>query len=90
MDIFCFEGLIHQASFNLPSASFYSLCLSVLQRLCRLIDRLSPGLFQNSPLYQYLHDLGHTDFEACPTATSLSLSWDFPNLSCNGLNVIIV
>uniref|UniRef100_A0A3P8VJ08 Uncharacterized protein n=1 Tax=Cynoglossus semilaevis TaxID=244447 RepID=A0A3P8VJ08_CYNSE len=56
MDIFCFEGLIHQ----------------------------------NSPLYQYLHDLGHTDFEACPTATSLSLSWDFPNLSCNGLNVIIV
>lgn len=68
MDIFCFEGLIHQASFNLPSASFYSLCLSVLQRLCRLIDKLSPGLFQNSPLYQYLHDLGHTDFEACPTS----------------------
>lgn len=63
-----FVGLIHQASFNLPSASFYSLCLSVLQRLCRLIDRLSPGLFQNSPLYQYLHDLGHTDFEACPTS----------------------
>uniref|UniRef100_A0A8C6UCT3 Vezatin n=1 Tax=Neogobius melanostomus TaxID=47308 RepID=A0A8C6UCT3_9GOBI len=21
---------------------------------------------QNSPLFQYLHDLGHTDFEACP------------------------
>uniref|UniRef100_A0AAQ5YF49 Vezatin n=1 Tax=Amphiprion ocellaris TaxID=80972 RepID=A0AAQ5YF49_AMPOC len=24
---------------------------------------------QNSPLFQYLHDLGHTDFEACPTAS---------------------
>uniref|UniRef100_A0A4W6G3M9 Uncharacterized protein n=1 Tax=Lates calcarifer TaxID=8187 RepID=A0A4W6G3M9_LATCA len=23
----------------------------------------------NSPLFQYLHDLGHTDFEACPTAS---------------------
>ncbi|XP_035460728.2 vezatin isoform X2 [Scophthalmus maximus] len=23
----------------------------------------------NSPLFQYLHDLGHTDFEACPAAT---------------------
>uniref|UniRef100_A0A665WGX2 Vezatin n=1 Tax=Echeneis naucrates TaxID=173247 RepID=A0A665WGX2_ECHNA len=23
----------------------------------------------NSPLFQYLHDLGHTDFEACSTAT---------------------
>ncbi|KAM8910472.1 vezatin isoform 5-T5 [Spinachia spinachia] len=26
-------------------------------------------VFENSPLFQYLHDLGHTDFEACPTAT---------------------
>ncbi|XP_008313676.1 vezatin isoform X2 [Cynoglossus semilaevis] len=25
-------------------------------------------VFENSPLYQYLHDLGHTDFEACPTS----------------------
>ena len=25
--------------------------------------------FQNSPLFQYLHDLGHTDFEACPTSS---------------------
>ncbi|KAK2859150.1 hypothetical protein Q5P01_003770 [Channa striata] len=25
-------------------------------------------VFENSPLFQYLHDLGHTDFEACPTA----------------------
>ncbi|XP_072309808.1 vezatin isoform X2 [Eucyclogobius newberryi] len=24
---------------------------------------------QNSPLFQYLHDLGHTDFEACPIAS---------------------
>lgn len=24
---------------------------------------------QNSPLFQYLQDLGHTDFEACPTAS---------------------
>lgn len=24
---------------------------------------------QNSPLFQYLHDLGHTDFEACQTAS---------------------
>ncbi|KAM9327559.1 vezatin isoform 2-T2 [Pholidichthys leucotaenia] len=23
-------------------------------------------VFENSPLFQYLHDLGHTDFEACP------------------------
>lgn len=23
---------------------------------------------QNSPLFRYLHDLGHTDFETCPTA----------------------
>uniref|UniRef100_A0A669DCX7 Uncharacterized protein n=1 Tax=Oreochromis niloticus TaxID=8128 RepID=A0A669DCX7_ORENI len=23
----------------------------------------------NSPLFQYLQDLGHTDFEACPTAS---------------------
>ncbi|XP_053718167.1 vezatin isoform X1 [Synchiropus splendidus] len=26
-------------------------------------------VFENSPLFQYLHDLGHTDFEACPSAT---------------------
>ncbi|XP_029351126.1 vezatin isoform X2 [Echeneis naucrates] len=26
-------------------------------------------VFENSPLFQYLHDLGHTDFEACSTAT---------------------
>ncbi|XP_068611085.1 vezatin [Brachionichthys hirsutus] len=26
-------------------------------------------VFENSPLFQYLRDLGHTDFEACPTAT---------------------
>lgn len=26
-------------------------------------------VFENSPLFQYLHDLGHTDFEACPIAT---------------------
>ncbi|AWO98246.1 putative vezatin [Scophthalmus maximus] len=26
-------------------------------------------VFENSPLFQYLHDLGHTDFEACPAAT---------------------
>ncbi|XP_077399543.1 vezatin isoform X2 [Vanacampus margaritifer] len=25
-------------------------------------------VFENSPLFHYLHDLGHTDFEACPTA----------------------
>ncbi|KAJ8261791.1 hypothetical protein GJAV_G00158450 [Gymnothorax javanicus] len=24
-------------------------------------------VFENSPLFQYLQDLGHTDFEACPT-----------------------
>uniref|UniRef100_A0A8C4YWL4 Vezatin n=1 Tax=Gadus morhua TaxID=8049 RepID=A0A8C4YWL4_GADMO len=30
-----------------------------------------PNLDQddNSPLFQYLHDLGHTDFEACPTGS---------------------
>lgn len=27
------------------------------------------NFLQNSPLFQYLHDLGHTDFEACPTAS---------------------
>ncbi|CAL8318446.1 unnamed protein product [Lota lota] len=26
-------------------------------------------VFENSPLFQYLHDLGHTDFEACPTGS---------------------
>nr|XP_020469319.1 vezatin isoform X1 [Monopterus albus] len=26
-------------------------------------------VFENSPLFHYLHDLGHTDFEACPTAS---------------------
>ncbi|KAM7367230.1 hypothetical protein PAMP_015147 [Pampus punctatissimus] len=26
-------------------------------------------VFENSPLFQYLHDLGHTDFEVCPTAS---------------------
>ncbi|XP_061617314.1 vezatin isoform X1 [Phyllopteryx taeniolatus] len=25
-------------------------------------------VFENSPLFRYLHDLGRTDFEACPTA----------------------
>ncbi|XP_077449850.1 vezatin isoform X2 [Stigmatopora argus] len=25
-------------------------------------------VFENSPLFRYLHDLGHTDFEACQTA----------------------
>ncbi|XP_077356141.1 vezatin [Festucalex cinctus] len=25
-------------------------------------------VFENSPLFHYLHDLGHTDFEACPTS----------------------
>uniref|UniRef100_A0A3Q3D4Q6 Vezatin n=1 Tax=Hippocampus comes TaxID=109280 RepID=A0A3Q3D4Q6_HIPCM len=25
-------------------------------------------VFENSPLFRYLHDLGHTDFETCPTA----------------------
>ncbi|XP_061662226.1 vezatin [Syngnathoides biaculeatus] len=25
-------------------------------------------VFENSPLFRYLHDLGHTDFEACRTA----------------------
>ncbi|XP_062441451.1 vezatin isoform X3 [Rhea pennata] len=27
--------------------------------------RVMPGLNKNSPLYQYLQDLGHTDFEVC-------------------------
>lgn len=27
-------------------------------------------LFQNSPLYQYLQDLGHTDFEICSSLSS--------------------
>ncbi|XP_038833864.1 vezatin-like isoform X1 [Salvelinus namaycush] len=26
-------------------------------------------VFENSPLFHYLHDLGHTDFEACPTVS---------------------
>ncbi|XP_030070826.1 vezatin isoform X2 [Microcaecilia unicolor] len=26
-------------------------------------------VFENSPLYQYLQDLGHTDFEICPTVS---------------------
>lgn len=26
-------------------------------------------VFENSPLFQYLQDLGHTDFEACPIAS---------------------
>lgn len=26
-------------------------------------------VFENSPLFHYLHDLGHTDFEACPIAS---------------------
>ncbi|XP_035281903.1 vezatin isoform X2 [Anguilla anguilla] len=26
-------------------------------------------VFENSPLFQYLQDLGHTDFEACPTVS---------------------
>ncbi|CAL8242481.1 unnamed protein product [Merluccius merluccius] len=26
-------------------------------------------VFENSPLFQYLHDLGHTDFEVCPTGS---------------------
>ncbi|XP_056878243.1 vezatin isoform X3 [Takifugu flavidus] len=26
-------------------------------------------VFENSPLFQYLHDLGHTDFETCPIAS---------------------
>nr|XP_046234672.1 vezatin isoform X2 [Scatophagus argus] len=26
-------------------------------------------VFENSPLFQYLHDLGHTDFEVCPAAS---------------------
>lgn len=26
-------------------------------------------VFENSPLYQYLQDLGHTDFEICPAVT---------------------
>ncbi|XP_007540502.1 vezatin isoform X1 [Poecilia formosa] len=26
-------------------------------------------VFENSPLFQYLQDLGHTDFESCPTAS---------------------
>lgn len=36
-------------------------------RKCRF---LSISLFlQNSPLFQYLQDLGHTDFESCQTAS---------------------
>ncbi|XP_061124713.1 vezatin isoform X1 [Syngnathus typhle] len=39
-------------------------------------------VFENSPLFHYLHDLGHTDFEACPAAArdedgDLG-SWDVP------------
>ncbi|XP_070996804.1 vezatin-like isoform X2 [Oncorhynchus clarkii lewisi] len=26
-------------------------------------------VFENSPLFHYLHDLGHTDFESCPTVS---------------------
>lgn len=36
---------------------------NVFSRFCLLI------LFQNSPLYQYLQDLGHTDFEVCSSVS---------------------
>lgn len=48
-----------------------SVSLSVLSHPFQppeFIVRLSFFL-QNSPLFQYLHDLGHTDFETCPTAS---------------------
>uniref|UniRef100_A0A8D1Y7A7 Uncharacterized protein n=1 Tax=Sus scrofa TaxID=9823 RepID=A0A8D1Y7A7_PIG len=37
---------------------------SVLYRIITILDFIL-RLFQNSPLYQYLQDLGHTDFEIC-------------------------
>ncbi|KAF3859349.1 hypothetical protein F7725_021748 [Dissostichus mawsoni] len=41
------------------------LCTKTQQQRC--FQQL--GEKWNSPLFQYLHDLGHTDFEACPTAS---------------------
>ncbi|XP_067110675.1 vezatin isoform X2 [Osmerus mordax] len=51
-------------------------------------------VFENSPLFQYLQDLGHTDFEACPTVSQeeecgggeVTISHqDFPPKSTGGL-----
>uniref|UniRef100_A0A3B4BKI2 Vezatin n=1 Tax=Periophthalmus magnuspinnatus TaxID=409849 RepID=A0A3B4BKI2_9GOBI len=50
-------------------------------------------VFENSPLFQYLHDLGHTDFEACPIASRekecVELEEDIRALS-KGKNVVSV
>ena len=46
------------------AGSTFSLRLLMLNHL-----KLFCISLQNSPLFQYLHDLGHTDFEACPTAS---------------------
>lgn len=62
----------HIFSLSPPSASILS--VSVLP-LLRMHHSPTPAQMsgclslQNSPLFQYLHDLGHTDFEACPTAS---------------------
>lgn len=48
-----FSSIVPQLQLNLSLKNFDCVSLSL----------------QNSPLFQYLHDLGHTDFEACPTAS---------------------
>ncbi|XP_071242923.1 vezatin-like isoform X2 [Salvelinus alpinus] len=37
--------------------------------MCQHVRRRYRPIMQNSPLFHYLHDLGHTDFEACPTVS---------------------
>ncbi|XP_062415442.1 vezatin isoform X2 [Pungitius pungitius] len=39
------------------------------QRMTKWTHLIITHKEHNSPLFQYLHDLGHTDFEACPTAS---------------------
>ncbi|XP_064877650.1 vezatin-like isoform X3 [Oncorhynchus nerka] len=37
--------------------------------MCQHVHHRYRPIMQNSPLFHYLQDLGHTDFEACPTVS---------------------
>lgn len=68
------DDLISTSSLPLSNhlALFYLTLPSAFLRSAHPSCRNCSMLFlssQNSPLFQYLHDLGHTDFEACPTAS---------------------
>ncbi|XP_055441148.1 vezatin isoform X5 [Bubalus kerabau] len=65
--VFCTQGLVEADAWVQPvlPPSFPIVLRRVAWRRRMTPDFDEEVVFENSPLYQYLQDLGHTDFEVC-------------------------